>query len=59
MSGSPGIKDLKETAAMVLMDLMGAGKVGAGDLIKLLSMEDEEPKEQAAGGDYRIDVRED
>lgn len=53
---SPGVSALRSQAAQVLADMMEAGKVSAGDLIKILGMEDAAPDEASAARDFAIRV---
>lgn len=52
------IGELKGTAAQALMELLRQGKVGAGDLIKVLNLMEEKGEGESLSRDFVIRVRE-
>ena len=58
MAESGGIGELREAAAQALLEMLRQGKVGAGDLIKVLNMMEERGEGERPSPDFVICVRE-
>ena len=50
--------ELREAAAQALLEMLRQGKVGAGDLIKVLNMMEERGEGERPSPDFVIRVRE-
>lgn len=52
----PGLRALRAQAAQALADMMQTGKVSAGDLIKIMGMEEAAEEDAPITRDFRICV---